>query len=234
VKHEREIEVGPLVAAVGAVILIVSLFLNWYDDFSAFTVFEVWDVVLVCLGLFALVQVAQTLGFLPPGSPLRTGTLLPVGAAALVIVASQLVNHPPAGIDRDPAVGLWLGLAGSAVLLAGGFLATARISLTIDVERRERRRRGPSPDTSTDEMRSAPTEEVRSGPVVRDVPHRRGDRSAASSTEPEPGPPRGERSPRAAEDGPGGASRSEGERRPGPEPGGDEPGAPSDESGARD
>ena len=35
-----------------------------------------------------------------------------VGAAALIIVLTQLINHPPAGIDLDEGTGLWLGLAG--------------------------------------------------------------------------------------------------------------------------
>jgi hypothetical protein len=32
------VPVGPLVAAIGAVMLLVSLFLNWYEDLTAFTV----------------------------------------------------------------------------------------------------------------------------------------------------------------------------------------------------
>jgi hypothetical protein len=178
VKQGREIEVGPLVAAVGAVVLIVSLFLDWYADFSAFTVFEVWDLVLVCLGIVALLQVAESLGLTPEGSPLRSGALLPIGAVAFAIVVSQLINHPPAGIDRDPSLGLWLGLGGSAVLLVGGLLATARISLAVDVERDDRRRRAPAAPTEAARAEPAAQDELapdaeRSGPIGEDDPETR-------------------------------------------------------------
>ena len=47
--HETHIPIGPLIAAIGGVLLIVSLGLDWYGRFSAFTAFEVWDLVLVVL-----------------------------------------------------------------------------------------------------------------------------------------------------------------------------------------
>ncbi|HEY6673240.1 MAG TPA: hypothetical protein VIZ91_12140, partial [Solirubrobacterales bacterium] len=55
--------VGPLVAAIGAVLLIVSLFLNWYEgDLEGFTVFEVLDLLLVLTALLTIVSLAGGLG----------------------------------------------------------------------------------------------------------------------------------------------------------------------------
>ena len=46
-RRDTQIPVGPLVAAIGAVLLIVSLFVDWYEGLTAFTVFEFIDLLLV-------------------------------------------------------------------------------------------------------------------------------------------------------------------------------------------
>ena len=68
-------------------------------------------------------------------TPLRSGTPLVIGVVALVVVLSQLVNHPPAGFERDVETGLWLGLAGAALMLAGAILSTARIAIAVEPRR---------------------------------------------------------------------------------------------------
>jgi hypothetical protein len=128
--RETHIPIGPLVAAIGGIILIVSLGLDWYGDFSAFTSFEVLDLVLLLLALMTFWLLAVALGFVR--TPLRAGTGLVVGAAAVLIVLSQLINHPPAGIDLDEGTGLWLGLGGSVLMLAGAVLSTARIAISVE------------------------------------------------------------------------------------------------------
>ena len=42
----------------------MSLGLDWYGRFSAFTAFEVWDLVLVVLALMTIVALAIALGLL--------------------------------------------------------------------------------------------------------------------------------------------------------------------------
>src|SRR3954447_5817062 len=128
--RETHIPIGPLLAAIGGVLLIVSLGLDWYGDRAAFTVFEVWDLVLVVLALVTFAALATAIGLLR--TPLRPGTGLVVGAAALIIVVSQLINHPPAGLNLDEGTGLWLGLAGSALMLLGAVLSTARIAISVE------------------------------------------------------------------------------------------------------
>jgi hypothetical protein len=128
--RETHIPIGPLLAAIGGVLLIVSLGLDWYGPRSAFTAFEVWDLVLVVLALVTFAALAAAIGLLR--TPLRPGTGLVVGAAALIIVLTQLVNHPPAGIHLDEGTGLWLGLGGAALMLAGAVLSTARVAISIE------------------------------------------------------------------------------------------------------
>ena len=60
--HPTRIPIGPLVAAIGAVLLIVSLFLDWYEDRTGFTVFEVLDLVLVACALAMIAQLAGGMG----------------------------------------------------------------------------------------------------------------------------------------------------------------------------
>jgi hypothetical protein len=136
--REVHIPIGALLAAIGGVLLIVSLGLDWYGRLSGFNSFEFLDLLLVLLALSTLVTLATALRLIR--SPLGTGTALVAGASALVIVLSQLINHPPIGIDRDVETGLWLGLAGAALMLAGAVLSTARIAIAVE----PRERRGPA------------------------------------------------------------------------------------------
>ena len=167
-RRETRIPVGPLVAAVGAVLLIVSLGLDWYSDLSGFNSFEMLDLLLVVLALVALAELVAALGLVR--TPLRPGTALVVGVVALVIVLSQLVNHPPAGYQDDVGTGLWLGLGGAALMLAGAILSTARIALAV-----EPRRAGaaPEPPAATPAASSTPAPSaapVDQAPTIADEP----------------------------------------------------------------
>jgi len=143
--RETQIPIGPLLAAVGGVLLIVSLGLDWYGPYSGFSSFEFLDLLLVVLALATLGSLAAALGLLR--TPLRSGTPLVVGVVALLVVLSQLINHPPVGNERDVETGLWLALAGAALMLAGAILSTARIA--ISVERRARASTPPSDQAPT-------------------------------------------------------------------------------------
>jgi hypothetical protein len=131
--RETQIPIGPLIAAIGAVLLIVSLGLDWYGRFSGFNSFEFLDLLLVLLALVTLMVLAAELGLLR--TPLKDGTPLVIAVIALVVVLSQLVNRPPLAIDLDVETGLWLGLAGAALMLLGAILATARIAIAVEPRR---------------------------------------------------------------------------------------------------
>jgi hypothetical protein len=138
------VPLGPLIAAIGAVMLLVSLFLDWYEGLTAFTVFELVDIVLVVCALLIVLQLAGGMGLMkPPASPVVS---LLVALFALFVVLTQLLNDPPAvaggnGPDRD--IGIWLAVAGAALMATGAFLATANISLSI-----EPREHAPEPGTA--------------------------------------------------------------------------------------
>jgi hypothetical protein len=129
----RSLELGLLLVGAGALLLFISLFLEWYDPgLDAWTSFEVWDLVLATVAIVALVAVAGRLGF---GPPRPNSWLLATSGIAFVVVVAAIVNHPPAaaGIENDPRTGIWLALAGAALMLAGTVLAVARISVAVNV-----------------------------------------------------------------------------------------------------
>lgn len=125
---------GLLLLGAGGILLIVSLFLDWFEPggLSAWTVFEVLDMVLAALGVTAVIAAA---GALTAWRPVPERWVIVVALVAPVIVVVSLINHPPAvhGIGADPMVGLWLALAGSLLMLVGAVLAVARISLAVDL-----------------------------------------------------------------------------------------------------
>lgn len=176
--RETLIPVGPVVAAIGAIMLIVSLFLDWYEGpagagITGFTVFEFLDLLLTGLAVAMLVWLADAIGLIRSG--MRPGVPLVVAALTLVIVLTQIVNDPPAvagprGSEQD--TGIWLALAGAALMVAGAVLATARIAIAVE----PRERGGARVVTGAEEPppRPAPPERPRppadEAPTVSDEP----------------------------------------------------------------
>jgi hypothetical protein len=138
--REHTVPIGPLVAAIGAVLLIVSLFLDWYEaDLEGFTVFEFLDLLLVLGALATIASLAGGMGLVRPAPSPRIS--LAVAVFVVYVVVSQLLNDPPAVANSDAGkeVGIWLALGGGALMVAGSVLAFARISLAFEA------RSGPGP-----------------------------------------------------------------------------------------
>ena len=156
--NPRRIEIGPLAVLAGSLLLLVSLFLDWYElqpdaGFTAFTVFEFLDLVLATL---AIAAGAGALGRLlrgtgdGPGERVLDQVAPGVAIAALILVLSQVFNHPPAAVGDDALSGQWLALGGAALMTAGAVLDAARISFAVNVSPRERstrRERPGAPET---------------------------------------------------------------------------------------
>jgi len=125
------IEGGVALIAIGAALLFVSLFLHWYQPGrSAWTVFEVWDLVLAVLSLVALIAVA---GRLRLARSRPDSWLVVPSVTAFVIVVASLLNHPPAAIREDPMVGIWLALVAAVLMVVGAALSVARVSVAINI-----------------------------------------------------------------------------------------------------
>ena len=136
--------VGPLIAALGALLLFLSLFLEWYEPGgSAWTIFEILDlhVALVTLACLALALAGLSRALVVPGGAsigrlgalvLRRPVLPALAGAALVMVLVQLLHRPPTVVnDASRDVGAWLALAAAALLTVGGVLASMRVSIDV-------------------------------------------------------------------------------------------------------
>ena len=149
----RRIDARELLAALGGLLVLISLFLEWYEPdrgavfsgngITGWEAFEALDLVLAALALAVIATGAQSLGTV--GS-LGGRMLLPLGALLLIIVVVQIASPPPVAWGADVATGGWLALAGSLVVLAAGLLRAAKISISVDVAGRESRRRVPAVD----------------------------------------------------------------------------------------
>jgi peptidoglycan/LPS O-acetylase OafA/YrhL len=135
----RRFELGPLLVAIGALLLLVALFLAWYGALTAWDAFENTDVLLAALGAGALVLAA---GALAPDVLDVDARWLPwLAGAAFAIVAVQVIDPPPLTLGRNRQEGAWMALAGTLLMLAGTVLTLGRVSLAVAIEGRERRRR---------------------------------------------------------------------------------------------
>jgi hypothetical protein len=140
VPRQTQLALGPLVAAVGAVLLIVSLFLDWYEGITGFTVFEFLDLLLVLLALATIASLVGGMGLVSPApSP---AVSLAVALFTIFVVLTQIINDPPAvvgpgGPDQD--IGIWLALSGAALMVAGAVLGYASISLAFEPRDRKGR-----------------------------------------------------------------------------------------------
>jgi hypothetical protein len=120
---------------VGAILLLVSLFIAWYKPGGdAWAVFEWLDLALAGVAICGLLAAV-------PGPEGLARALPVITVAAFAVVAVQLIDPPPAARGAELQTGAWLALAATALMAIGALLAAASVSITIDVRGRERRRR---------------------------------------------------------------------------------------------
>jgi hypothetical protein len=154
----RRIEAGPVLVGLGALLLLVSVFLDWYDpQITAWEAFEVLDLLMVVLSLAAIAAVVGT--FAPAVAVIDRRSLPLIVAALAVIVASQILDPPPT-VDGDPATGAWLALGAVLGMAVGAVLTVGRVSFALTVEGRDTRRHVSAVDARTDQTTTE-------GPAVR-------------------------------------------------------------------
>lgn len=140
----RRIDAGDVLAALGALLVLIGLFLDWLGDANGWEAFEALDLVLAGLALAAIAAAAAGAGLLAAPSP---RLLAPLGAALLSIIAVQILDPPPVfSGGEETGAGAWLALAGAALVLLGGLMRVARVSVSVSVGGRDVRRRVPAVD----------------------------------------------------------------------------------------
>jgi hypothetical protein len=122
----RRLRLGELLALVGAICVIVSLFLNWYEN--ATETLGAWDTfgpavaLLMAAAAASLALVASALAERSPALPVSIviwSTLL--GIAAVIAALVRVFERPDEATRL--CAGVWLALGGSVAMLAGALLA---------------------------------------------------------------------------------------------------------------
>ena len=161
-RTETRVDAATLVIAVGALLLLISPFLDWYgsadgEAVTAWTTFELVDVLLAALAGAALYAVVARLS---PRAPAvgEAGDLARIaGPAALVLVLVSMINEPPflQLTETSLEVGAWLALAGAALITIGAMLGRLRISVVVG-DRPPPRSAPTDPAAETQTMRPEP------------------------------------------------------------------------------
>jgi hypothetical protein len=135
--QETRIELRSLLGGLGALLLLVSLFLDWYGDpddnaaISAWSSFELLDVVLAALALAVLYEVARVVA--DRRWTTAAGFARFAGPVALVLVVVSMIDEPPIAFFIDPEleVGIWIAFAGALLMTLGALLTRFRISFVV-------------------------------------------------------------------------------------------------------
>ena len=141
---DRSALLGAAVAGASGLLLLISLFMTWYEfpgagfgdqvgdvlgldveealTRSGWEAFEVLDVICVVAALVAMVRAATAIlgdddNPSVPGSVLA----LALGAIALALILYRVVNPPGIGLNRE--LGLWVGAFAAGGIVYGSFLA---------------------------------------------------------------------------------------------------------------
>ncbi len=144
----RRFEVGPLLVALGTIVLLVSLFIEWYGTLTAWEAFEVVEVLLAVLAVGALVIAAGLL--LPDLGYVERRWLPPVVAGAAILVVAEVIDPPPIADGEDLAAGAWLAFGAAFLMCAGAVLTFGRVSFALSLEDRDVRERVPVVDHRQD------------------------------------------------------------------------------------
>ncbi len=136
----RRFEIGPILVAAGSLLLLVSLFLDWYGAaINAWDAFELVDLLLAVLAVTALVAVAGTIA--PEVDYVERRWLPGLVAAVAILVVAAIINPPPAAAGQDPETGAWVAFGAAMAMLVGAVLSLGTVSFSVAVEGRETRER---------------------------------------------------------------------------------------------
>jgi hypothetical protein len=136
----RRFELGPIIVVLASLLLLVSLFLDWYGPgVSAWDAFEVVDLLLAALSIAAIVA---AIGALAPEAGYLDRRWLPALVAAVaVLVAASIINPPPAAAGANARLGAWIAFGAAMAMLIGAVLSIGRVSFSVALEGREPRER---------------------------------------------------------------------------------------------
>jgi hypothetical protein len=109
---------GQMVAGAGGVLLIIALFLSWFEGLSAFDVFSGMDIIMLLIGIVAVAWAVSS--GMNMSLPI---TAVMVGILGVVVLGFTLGTD----LEADDAdIGAWLALAASIAIAWGGLAGGRR------------------------------------------------------------------------------------------------------------
>jgi hypothetical protein len=129
---------GDMIAGVGGIVLLISLFLPWYgvsvdiagvsasESGSGWEALGFIDILLFLISVAAIgIVAARAAGSLPDDIPAPV-ILLGLGALAVLLVLFRIIDIPvegdvPAQVDFSRKLGIFIALIGSAAVAYGGW-----------------------------------------------------------------------------------------------------------------
>ncbi len=107
---------GEKIAAVGGIVLFISLFLAWIGDFSGWETQSTFDIYLL---ITAAAAIAAAVGIgLPLAGVTMDGAAALLGGIATVLLLWLIIFDFPDGVDRG--IGIFLALIASIAIAYGG------------------------------------------------------------------------------------------------------------------
>jgi hypothetical protein len=128
---------GDMIAGVGGIVLLISLFLPWYgvsidvagvsasDSGTGWQALDFIDILLFAVSIAAIgVVAARAAGQLPAEVP-GAVVLLALGAFAVLLVLYRIIDIPvddvPDEVDLSRKIGIFIALIGAAAIAYGGW-----------------------------------------------------------------------------------------------------------------
>ena len=135
----RRVRTGEIVAGVAGVVLLASLFLNWYSvtpealsgaadrrfsSVSAWTAFSVVDILLALVALLGIALALSQVVGRGPALPVAIGVITTtLGLAATLLVLYRILNQPGPNDVIGVGLGAWVGLVASLGVFLGAWLS---------------------------------------------------------------------------------------------------------------
>jgi hypothetical protein len=119
----RRLGAGEWMASISGVVLVVSLFLPWYEpSASGWEALAAIDVLLALVAASGVLVGIVTAVQRVPAVPIATSALVMIsGSFGVLLVLFRVIDLPNGAAGREWA--LWLGLAGAVGIAAGAFIA---------------------------------------------------------------------------------------------------------------
>ncbi len=126
----RRVRTGEIVAGVAGVVLLLSLFLEWYtvrgraEGLTAWSAFSFVDLLVCLVALLGIaLAVSQVVGR-GPALPVAIGVITTtLGLAATLLVLYRILNQPGPNDAIGVGAGAWIGLAACLGVFLGAWLS---------------------------------------------------------------------------------------------------------------